>query len=124
MTYRMANGRIARTRDVTLQASTTKTATFNSAAVELGDASSARVDLVVSAHAGTSPTLDVKLQTSKDGTGSGAGAWVDVASFAQITETDGTSRKIFNALDRFVRIVATIGGTTPSYTYSVTAEVL
>lgn len=118
MGYRMANGRYARTRDVTLQASVTKTATFTSDAVEVGDASTLRAALAVSAHAGTTPTLDVKIQTSNDG----STGWTDAGSFAQVTTTDSTTRKVVTGLDRFVRVVATIGGTTPSYTYAVTAE--
>lgn len=118
MAYKMSTkNRWAKTRSVTLQSSVTKTATFNSASVEIGDQSTARLDLVVSAASGTTPTLDVKLQTSVDGS-----TWVDVASFAQQTTTTAGVHKVFTGLDRFVRIVATIGGTTPSFTYAVTGE--
>lgn len=123
MGYNKSTGdkRFARTRSETLQASTTKTATFKSAGVEVGDQAVARCVLVVSAHAGTTPTLDVKIQTSFDDVDAN---YVDVpnGAFAQVTTTDGTTRKIATGLDRFVRCVATIAGTTPSYTYAVTAE--
>lgn len=124
MGYKMATGdRWARTRNVTLQASVTKTASFNGAAVELGDAATLRIDLTNTAHAGTAPTLDVKIQTSYDGSTN----WTDVpnGAFAQIGNTNTTKHLVVSALDRFVRVVATIsasGG--DSYTYSVTGEMV
>ncbi len=115
----------ARISTKSLQDSVTKTATFTGAAVEVGDASTLRASLSVTAHAGTTPTLDVKVQTSHDGstnwtecTANGAAT----AAFAQVTTANGTTSLIVTGLDRFVRVVATIGGTTPSYTYSVSAE--
>lgn len=121
MGYQMTTGekRYARTRSVTLQAAVTKTATFKSAGLELGDKSTLRLNLAVTAHAGTTPTLDVKVQTSVDDVDAD---YVDVAAFTQVTTVNSTTRKIFTGLDRFVRVVATIAGTTPSYTYAVTGE--
>ena len=125
------NGRWAETRavdmvaeaelvdqDVFTPASVTKTATYNGNGVELGDMDSLRLTLVVSAHAGTSPTLDVKLQTSEDNA-----TWVDVASFAQQTGDTTGVRKVFTGLDRFVRLAVTIGGTgSPSFTFTCAGE--
>lgn len=105
--------------DYTPQASTTQTATFNGAAFDSPGAS-ARLLLNVTAASGTSPTLDVKIQTRKDA----SDTFRDLASspaFAQKTTT-GTERKCFTGLDRQIRVVATIGGTTPSFTYSVSGE--
>lgn len=123
MGYNKSTGdkRAARTRSVTLQAAVTKTATFKSAGVELADQNVVRLNLAVTAHAGTTPTLDVKVQTSKDDVDAD---YVDVpnGAFAQVTTTNGTTRLVVGALDRFVRVVATIAGTTPSYTYSVSGE--
>lgn len=123
MGYNKSTGskRYARTRDVTLQASATKTATFKSAGVELADQAVVRLNLAVTAHAGTTPTLDVKVQTSATDVDAN---YVDVpnGAFAQVTTVNATTRLVVGALDRFVRVVATIGGTTPSYTYSVTGE--
>jgi hypothetical protein len=116
MGYWMANGRYANTEDVTLAASAARTATVSLTGVELGDKGTARLLLDVTAASGTTPTLDVAIQTSKDNS-----TWRAVAAFAQKTTT-GTELKSFTGLDRFVRAVFTIGGTTPSFTASVTGE--
>lgn len=98
----------------------TRTATGQGAAVEV-EKGSGCFELVVSAASGTSPTLDVVVQTSKDGTGSGLGAWRTVATFTQATAA--TSQRVSStALDRFVRASATVGGTTPSFTYVVRGD--
>lgn len=119
MGYKMtANDRWAKTRAQTLQASVVKTVTFNSTGVELGDQSTLRLTLAITAASGTTPTLNAKIQTSVDNA-----TWVDVPSgaFAQLTAVS-TARLVVSALDRFVRVVATIAGTTPSFTYSVSGE--
>lgn len=120
-TYDKASNSYLRGKAVTPQASVTQTATTTGAAVAV-DGATARLELAVTAHAGTTPTLDVKLQHSKDG----STAWTDVTggAFAQVTTTNGVTRKVFTGLDRFIRVVATIAGTTPSYTYSVSGEAL
>lgn len=114
--YQMGNGQWADTVDCTLLQSATKTATFNTDAIELGDCASARLDLAVTAASGTLPTLDVEIQTSPDGS-----TWTAVASFTQKTTT-GSQHKLFAPLDRYVRAACTIGGTTPSFTFSLSGE--
>ena len=117
MGYQTASGRWADTDPVTLFASAARTASANGSAVELGDCAVARLDLKVTAASGTTPTLNVKVQTSPDGT-----TWTDVGTaFAQATGAT-TEHKIVSGLDRFVRGVATIGGTTPSFTFSLDGE--
>lgn len=116
MGYNTRSGKWANTDNVTVQAVVTKTASFDGPAIEVGDRGSACLDLTISAASGTTPTLDVTIQTSKDGT-----TWRTVAAFAQKTAA-GTERKSFPALDRFIRASAVIGGTTPSFTYSVAGE--
>jgi hypothetical protein len=61
-----------------------RTATGASTAITAKKAT-ACVELVCTAASGTTPTLDVVLQTSKDGTGSGLGAWRTVGTFTQLT---------------------------------------
>lgn len=67
------------------------------------------------AGTGTSPTLDVKLQDSADDS-----AFADVAgkTFTQITGTASlqTMNIDVRAVRRYIRLVATIGGTSPSFT--------
>jgi hypothetical protein len=75
--------------------------------------------LIVTAASGTTPTLDVKLQTSGDGT-----TWDDVASFPQQTTTQTGRYKVFGPLGTYVRWVWTIAGTTPSFTFAVSVNAL
>lgn len=120
--------RFLRLADYTLKASGAETASTTGASVELGDASSMYLEVVVSAIGGT-PTMVVDVEGSSDGTN-----WVVIgkigsdgytsgskeAAPANITAA-GTYRAILPAA-RFVRYKSTIGGTAPSFTYAVTAE--
>lgn len=122
MGYTTASGRYARTREVTLAAAgtvITATGVIAGSTVELGDAVSLRLDLTVSAVAGTSPSATVAVQTSKDG----STGWTTVASFTAATDT-GTEHKLFGPIDRFVRLNVTAfsGTSTPSVTAGVTGE--
>lgn len=116
MGYFTAAGRYARTKDVTLFSSAARTETANGSAVEVGDVATVRLLLDVTAVSGT-PTLDVTVETSFDGSTS----WRSLGAFAQKTAVS-SERKSFGGCDRFVRAVATIGGGTPSLTFSVTGE--
>jgi len=82
-----------------------------------------------SASAGTSPTLDVKIQSSADNS-----TWADItgATFTQVTDTAGTAIAAedadgtitIQASDeaRYIRAVGTIGGTsTPTFELCVIA---
>lgn len=116
MGYEKANGEWADTEDVELAPSAARTATGNGSSVEVGDRGVARLLLDVTAASGTSPTLDVTVETSHDGT-----TWRQVGTFAQKTAA-GTERKSFSGLDRFVRATWTLGGTTPSFTFEISGE--
>lgn len=96
------------------------------------DARGVTIYLNITAASGTSPTLDVKLQI-KDPV---SGTYIDIpgAAFAQKTGTGSDSltiypgisetanRKASMVLPRTWRAVATIGGTTPSFTFSLGAH--
>ena len=94
------------------------TSTANGTSVDTKGYNSAMVALEVGAVTGTSPTLDVKIQESSDNS-----TWTDVsgATFTQVTASNnsqvlrveglGTSRS------RYLRAVATIAGTSPSFTF-------
>lgn len=101
----------------TLLPSAARTASVNGDAVEVNDYSKIACYLNVTVVSGTSPTLDVKLQDSSDGVN-----WVDIPSgaFTQATAT-GVKRLVVSDVGRYVRAVATIGGTTPSFTFDVKA---
>ena len=72
------------------------------------------------AGAGSSPTYNVKIQDSADNS-----TFADVtgATFTQVTSTASQQKLTINANDvqRYIRAVATIGGTSsPSFVASVT----
>lgn len=118
MGYQMNNGQQSGTDDVLLQQETTLTATANGAAIDVRHGVLA-LTLNVTAASGTTPTLDVAVQTRKDA----SDAWRAVAAFAQKTAVS-SERKCFSGLDRQARVVNTIGGTTPSFTFSVSGDSL
>lgn len=81
----------------------------------------ALVLLNASAGTGTTPTLDVKLQHSDDDS-----TYEDVTSgaFSQVTdaaETAGVKVMKLNVSDlkRYLRVIGTIAGTTPSFDFGV-----
>lgn len=72
---------------------------------------------------GTSPTLDIKLQECA--TTNGTYTDITGATFAQQTTSgaDGDAnlvKTIFNRNGRYIKAVATTGGTSPSFTYGLT----
>jgi hypothetical protein len=74
----------------------------------------------VTAHAGTTPTLDVVLETSVDGTN-----WDQVGAFPQVTGDVAGRGKAFAGLGRKCRWKWTIGGTAgQSFTFAVAAKAL
>jgi hypothetical protein len=103
----------------------TITATGNGAAVYAGADRMLQAELrVAGAVSGTTPTLDIKFQSSVDGVSS----FTDLgAAFPQRTTSDisgggavpgtGPNRLTFNVPTGrpYVRIVKTVGGTTPSF---------
>lgn len=108
-----------------LLTSSTKTITgnTNTTPLQVGDFKEAVVALNVTAASGTTPTLDVKIQTSDDG----GSTWYDLVypntttpvAFAQAT---GVSKKLISlsgAFGDYLSIVYTIGGTSPSFTFAV-----
>lgn len=77
--------------------------------------------LNASAGTGTNPTLDVKLQHSDDNS-----TYADVtgATFTQVTNDAGSAgvqvmRINVSDLKRYLRVIGTIGGTSPSFDYGV-----
>lgn len=130
-------------QQVTLKASSATTATAASTGVDLVTAvystdnrhegAAVAVYLDITAASGTNPTLDVKIQCSPDNT-----TWFDPAAlstatgtanrdhfvFAQKTTT-GQDIKILAAVPcRYIREYHTVGGTTPSFTYSIKADII
>jgi len=104
----------AATQMFTLHASAAETATGQSAGFNVSRFREALVELNVTAVAGT-PTLDMKIQTSDDGTD-----WYDMgASFTQITGILKPAVLKLTNFGSFVRGFWTIGGSTPSFTFTM-----
>lgn len=99
----------------TLVESAARTASFNSDAEAVQSYDRVWAYLDITAASGTSPTLDIIIQESVDGT-----TWYDSGySFTQSTAT-GKQRLSMPAVGGyFIRASCTIAGTSPSFTFSV-----
>lgn len=119
MGYFKAGGQYADTADVTLKASAAVTASGVGSWIEVGDRGQARLTLTVTAVSGTSPTIDVEVETASDSSGTNNST---LGSFTQKAAA-GSQRLIFHGIDRFVRVKYTLGGSaSPSVTFSVSGE--
>lgn len=98
-------------------ASAARTATATSTAVNTEDVDEIEAELNVTAVAGTDPTLDVTLETKTD-----TGDWYTVGAFPQQTGIVANIGRVFDGLGEQIRWKWTIGGTTPSFTFSIDAE--
>lgn len=117
MSYQTQNGRFVNVDDAIFFPLGQATASVNGAPIECGERVTACLTLSVIAATGTTPTLDVTVQTRESQTA----AWRTVGSFAQATGVS-SERKSFPGLDRWVRAIATLGGTTPAFTFSVIGD--
>ncbi|SRR5579884_1577416 len=94
--------------------SQTLTANTNSSGIRVGEGAEVHVELAVTGTvSGTSPTLDVKLQDSADGS-----SFADTGvAFTQITATGARQQREFKARKGrgYLRLAATVGGTSPSF---------
>lgn len=88
----------------------TKTATESGAATAMSDnLEGFGAVFKASTVTGTSPTYDMKIQHSHNGTD-----WFDLTTFTQVT-TDGSEYKaITGDVMEYIRYDLTVGGTTPS----------
>lgn len=99
-----------------LLASGARTTSGEGSSIEIAEKKELIVTLDVTVVSGTTPTLDVKLQHSPDGS-----KWSDLGTaFAQKIAA-GREVKAFTQFHKFVKVVYTIAGTTPSFTFSVEA---
>jgi hypothetical protein len=105
----------------TLFASAARTATATSAVFAgYGNSNAFIAQLEVTAASGTTPTLDVVIQDSVDGTN-----WNTIYTFTQATTTTRAVKRYLTNIaadgpfTNQIRAVATIAGTDPSFTFSV-----
>jgi len=100
--------------DVTV-ASAARTTTGNSGSIPgWGAAKTLRAQLNVTAATGTTPTLDVVIEDTLDGTN-----WNAVATFTQKTTTGREVKDVTTPFTDTMRVRWTIAGTTPNFTFEV-----
>lgn len=111
-----------------LQVPVAVTSTANGSGVDFGDCDqSGLLVITIGAVTGTSPTLALKLQESKNNNtadASGAAeAYADISgATASLTDADASTVvtvRVNNRSRRYVRLVKTAGGTSPSFTIGV-----
>lgn len=101
--------------DVTLASSAARTTSDSGSADTLPTtARKLRFQLDVTAASGTSPTLDVVIEDSIDGTN-----YNTVGTFSQSTAAGRKTVDVTSPFARQIRARWTIAGTTPSFTFSV-----
>lgn len=108
-----------------LEAVAARTSTLTGTAFDtLGYEGSMLVLLSSALGTGTSPTLDVKIQHS-DSASSGF-ADITGAAFTQVTDAAGAGVQNLvlrrDKVKRYIRVIGTIAGTTPSFTFGVAFE--
>jgi len=85
-------------------------------AIDVGGASGLDIYMSATAVSGTSPTLDAVIWSSADGT-----VWISHTAFTQVTAA-ATELKSITSFGRYIRCVATIGGSsTPTVTFTLKA---
>nr|BDD47810.1 hypothetical protein 11 [Bacillaceae bacterium] len=101
----------------TVLPSLARTTSGNSVEFDVSKYKEAIVFLDVTTASGTSPTLDVKFQTQDPA----SLKWFDITglTFAQKTAVGNEVKEKSNVLGSKIRCTYTIGGTTPSFTFSV-----
>ena len=93
------------------------TATGNSGPLNgYGPAKVIRAQLEVTAVSGTTPTLDVVIEDTLDGVN-----WNVIGTFTQATVATRQVLNIATSFAETIRVRYTVGGTTPSFTFSVRA---
>jgi len=104
--------------DVTLLASAARVASGTGASVDLGIKTGLLLTLAVSAVSGAGPSLQVKIETSADGS-----VWRLLDNFTAVTAV-GPVVRAFAGADRYVRASWVLGGTGPSFTFSLAGQAL
>lgn len=110
--------RMEKGEGVTIAPSAARTTTGNSGWIDSQGFDDLVLELDVTAASGTTPTLNVTVDTAETAAG---GSSRSVAAFAQKTGISN-ERKSFPGIDNFYRVTWTIAGTTPSFTFSIVGE--
>jgi hypothetical protein len=110
-------GQIYDQDEVTLISSETYDESFETDAYEVGDRPTLRLDLDVTAISGSSAKLHVQIETRKDDDDD----YRVADAFIAVTAVSA-QRRVVAGLDRYVKVVCTISGSTPSVTFSLDGE--
>lgn len=103
------------TPQLQLIAPAARTADFNTTGVSTGGFSGLVAFLKVTSVSGLTPTLDIKLQDSPNGTD-----WYDIGGGAFTQSTAATTKRLsVSGVGTFVRAVVDLGGTNPSFNFSL-----
>ena len=113
---------LAQAVGLVLAAAAQRTSTLTGTGIDVLDYEGVTLAVLnASAGTGTTPTLDVKLQHSDDDS-----TYADITggAFAQVTDVAGTAgvqvlKANVSDLKRYVRVIGTIAGTTPSFEFGV-----
>ena len=103
---------------VSVTASSAKTVSGNSGSIKAPNGPQVAILAAVSAVSGTTPSMTLSVEWSNDGSNFVPADAAD--TFTAITATPGAA-KSFAAKGEFFRLVWTITGTTPSFTFAATA---
>ena len=95
----------------------TSTSNTQSTSINTRYVEEAIFSLDITAASGTSPTLDITIQTYDQF----ADVWQTLATFTQKTTTGSDAGFVGDCIGNELAILYTIGGTTPSFTFSVNA---
>lgn len=109
-------GQLYEADEIELIASGTRTASFTSDTYELGDRGTMRLALALSAISGTGARLHAQIETRE---AYSSGTWRVVDAFGPLTAA-ATYYRSMSGLDRFVRVVCTLQGSSPSVTFALT----
>jgi hypothetical protein len=120
MSYQRADGRFVYTEQFKIPG-TVVTASGNSPSVDVGGASGLRsISVVTAAVGGTTPSLVIQPQTSPDNS-----TWVSVGGqYTAITANGTAAKPTLGPLDRYFRLNYTVTGTTPTFTLTVTGDLV
>lgn len=112
----LTNLRITGQRELLVASAARSTSSDSGALGGYGPVVQGVVQLNVTAATGTTPTLDVKIEDSVDGTN-----WNTVQAFTQVTIAGRSVIRINTPFSDLLRVTWTIAGTTPSFTFDVWA---
>jgi hypothetical protein len=119
MSYQRADGRFVYAEKFSVSA--VVTATGNSPAVDVGQAGVLRgLSVTAAAVGGTTPSLTIQPQTSPDNS-----TWTNFGSqYSAITANGTAAHPAITPLERYFRLAYTVTGTTPTFTLTVTGDLV